>query len=306
MTRLRRVCLATVTPGPDLVRAFGHAALVFEDGTSASAGSLTAFSYGHYILPDVRPRFAAGLAGARESVAEAVFESLMPVLKGTLRAGKACESFAAFRSRVPSSQRLLLDELELDGEQLATLHRQVVADHARVEPGQREPGTYRYDHFESNCVTRLRDEIFRALGPEESNALFLRTDVDTSYAEIIEQTLRQAIQASGIGVVLFPPALEPFVRRFLPGAQAVTRDPAQFLVLLRGALAHVADTAPFASDIGKQTLTRVHALLDVEIPKRPRGFRQTLFTPLRLRDALARWTNPKTGRPVLSSGATLT
>jgi hypothetical protein len=301
MTRLRRASLATVTPGPDLVRAFGHAALVFEDGSSASEGGVTAYSYGHYILPEVRPRFTAGFSGARESVAEAVLESLMPVLNGSLRARKSRESFAAFRARVPPSQQLLLEELELDGKQLATLHGQVVADHARVEPGQREPGTYRYDHFDSNCVTQLRDEVFRALGPEESNALFARADVDTSYAEIIEQTLHQAMQASGAGVVLFPPALEPFVREFLPGAQAVMRDPAEFLVLLRAALANVAETAPFATDIGKQTLARVRALLDVEIPKRPRAFRQTLFTPLRLRDALARWTNPKTGRPVLSS-----
>jgi hypothetical protein len=244
------------------------------------------------------------LDGAREAVAEAVLESLMPVLNGTLRARKARESFATFQERTLPSQRILLDELDLDGEQVATLHRQILADHARVEPGQREPGTYRYDHFESNCVTQLRDEIFRALGADQTNTLHACAEVNTSYAEIIEETLRQAIAATGLGLVLFPPQLEPLLAAFLPGARAVTGDPAQFLELLRLALANVADTQPFATDAGKQALVRVRAMLDREIPQRPRTFRQTLFTPLRLRDALASWTNPKTGRPVLSIRAT--
>jgi hypothetical protein len=299
MMHLQRVCLATVTPGADLLRAFGHAALVFDDG-SGDPASLTAYSYGHYILPEVRPRFTAGLAGARQAVAEAVLESLMPVLNGTLRARKTRESFAAFQTRTPLPQRILLDELDLLGEQLANLHRHVAADHARVEPGQREPGTYRYDHFESNCVTKLRDEIFRALGADEWNALYGRADIETSYADIVEETLREAIAVSGVGVTLFPPALEPVLSAFLPGARAVSRDPAQFLALLRLALANVGETRAFSSDVGKQALVRVRALLDEEIPRRPRSFRQTLFTPLRLRDALANWTNPKTGRPVLS------
>lgn len=196
-------------------------------------------------------------------------------------------------------QRLLTEQLLLTPEQRQRLHRRVREDFACIEPGEKEAGVYRYDHFTNNCVTRLRDQVLSSLEGDQVSLLYQRGELDLSYEDVIEESLADAIATNPLGVRLFPPALEQGLSDFLPGVPATSVAARDFLGATRLALEQLSSTSAFSSPAGRQALATALNLLNVEIPKRPRSFRESLFTPKRLRAALAGWINPNTGKTLL-------
>jgi hypothetical protein len=290
--RPSRAVLVTVTPGHELVQAFGHAAIAFDEG------ELVAYSYGGYVLPKLRPNLASG--DLWQMVGATTFETLLPIVNRTMRADKVREPLAHFKQRCGPFQRVLADELQLTPEQREGLYQRLREDFARIEPDERAPGIYRYDHFSNNCVTRLRDAIFGVLSGDQLDPLQQPGSIDQSYEQVIEESLAAAIAASPLGVELFPPELEDVVCAFLPGISALSATPADFLGATRLALEQLGHTTAFSSHEGRQALSYLWRLLNVEIPKRPRNFSEALFTPIRFREGLSQWHNPATGRPLLT------
>jgi len=303
--RASHVFLATVSEGAELVRAFGHVALVFvEPGAvrslSGAEGDLVAYGYGGYVLPEIRPRFDKfGPDRVWDAVGSAAFEALSPVVDGTLRVGKMREGFGALRRNVAAEQQLFFDELVLTAEQRNRLHERILDDFERVEPGERKAGAYRYDHFRSNCATRLRDEIFAVLGQDRAHPEHQRESQE-SFEHIIHESLEVAIASAAGGLRLFPTTWEAGLAMFLPDVPASTKDPRDFLRAVSLVLKLLSSTSIFGGPDGQKVLARAEHLLSAEIPRAPRSRWETLITPRRLRDALRETSNPRLDCPVLA------
>jgi hypothetical protein len=285
-----RVFLATTTGGKYLTQAFGHSALVLDEG------ELVAYSYGGYVLPETHAPWALGWNGFGETIGDAVLEMLLPVVSGTVRARKVRQSLAALKASA-GSQRMFLEELRLDEKQADRLHRNVAHDFATVELGEQSVGTYRYDHFANNCVTRLRDLVWGALDSPEAEGM-MRCEVDESFEDVIEASLQETLACASNGIRLLPSELENIVQ-LPPGVPTTIQDAKGLVGWLRLLLLHMSKTYAFSSPEGQLVLAEAWSALCEQIPRKPRTFGETVFTPKRLREALATITNPASADVVL-------
>jgi hypothetical protein len=283
-----------MTPGESWSQAFGHAALVFEEG------GLVAYSFGGYVLPGFQSALEiANWFGFEEAVNELTLECLMPLLNGTIRAKKVRQTFEEFECRKAPSQEILLDQLQLTEAQCESLHRQIKDDFAGIEPGEPTVGTYRYDHFRNNCVTRVRDRIIDTLGIDRDTDSSLSRNVHESFDDLIEAALAEGAVSKPLGWQLFAPGPSFEQRALSPNGPFMIPARKGFLSLLDLLFQRVLETSPPLARSEEAAFSRAFHSLGVEIARKPRKHWETIFTPKLLRDALGLWKNPELGRPVL-------
>jgi hypothetical protein len=122
------------------------------------------------------------------------------------------------------------------------------------------------DHFRNNCATRIRDRLFAVLADHRAPTEPGCADLDVSFAQIIEESLAEAIAGNPYGVRFFPESWQAVLNAFLPRVPAVSRNPSDFLAGLRAALDRLATMPAFSTPAGQAVLARGIHLLDVELP----------------------------------------
>jgi hypothetical protein len=130
------VYLATFGPGPRIWERFGHNAILFRDTLT---GASRAYDYG---------RFSFETAGFLREFAMGRMHYWMGVEDGDAL-------LAAYARR---GRAVWLQELRLEPAQRLSLLELLEADWAL------EQGRYRYDYYEDNCSTRVRDAIDAVIG----------------------------------------------------------------------------------------------------------------------------------------------
>lgn len=179
-----RIGVATMQPGNIFWERFGHNAIVVVDEAS---GEATSYNFGFFdpTEPDFVGRFVRG------------------DMRYRLVALPLAQDLATYRD---SGRGVSIQWLDLSAAQASAM-ADALAINARPENA-----AYRYQYFEDNCSTRVRDAIDTALGGGLRRQLQVRSDGSTHRSEAVRLASPAWWMATGFDVGLGPHSDRPLSR----------------------------------------------------------------------------------------------
>lgn len=180
----------TISPGPELFSAFGHAAILIEDKKDATKTKV-------YEFKGVTP---AHFKQTGKSVVNST-----QFLRGKSSSQVVQSSYDTFKARYePIDAKPTANKIKIDGVDNLHLSQNQIAALEKELSNAVSKGTYTFDSLHSNCATEAKERIFIVLDPPNAEKKRLSNEKakgvdgkELTYRDILKAALEDAIKIHG-------------------------------------------------------------------------------------------------------------